>query len=1007
MIRFGWILVFIIQNFFAPSLQQSSFAPRLTVIKQWGGPTRAALIDGDDVLIAEGSALVQSNLGELQLVRRRIDYGQGAIVDMVRAPDAIFLLTTTHLLLLDPATLSAQQIIRGGGTRLSVSDEWVMVAARYQGARLYERTGDGTLIFRRSIGANDGVFDVAQDANGILVTAQADSGLVMHDSTGEAVSRLSGLVPTTVLETSDRWLYAAHQHYVEIIDTRNTFKPEVVGFYAPLRRFRGADWAKEGLVIADGVDGLKFYDAKFHYQNSERDKPALNVLWHEGYVYSTHSDSLRAYDGQRLPDFSIVGELPLWSPPTSLTVIESIDWLLVGLGAGGLAIVDISIPFSPVLKAALPFSGPVENAVVNPDDERLVYLALGDGRLVTVQLDFDNPDRSSILSDLEVAGQPASLAINPDQQQLALASGRAGIHYFELVAGRPELITTQPAESGGIRSVALAPTGYWLVIDGSRLLHTQVKGAVKIVDELVVEENGRLVSLPQGILVGNERNITLYGFGDGKPRPIQAYQSPADYSDMQSVSGMLLTTHETGLTVLDINNPTRPREIAYRTTDFLPERVVATDTGILLVNAQNGVYQLTPASFSQQAFYPAVDEEQGLVPLTQMTWGIVGKQWARFELDSALTASDQQAREGIGLSDGSVVLLDDYPYRINGDGEVVNTNRDITGVDLALGDGILWLLRHDGAIIGLDPFSLEINQPLRRLNIGGTQIAAVGSVLFIGTASGELLRLDGDDLTTVPDLEDTIYDIAIVDHYLLVSAGAGGVWWLDLDLNLLARHRTPAYAAHLSPDRQWLAVAAGQCGLNVLDARTRDLGLRDYAVLPDAITTDVKFLTNRQLLVVRDGVPAQIAFEPDGVPPQPAPPNGPIPGQRAMVVGGIDSLRWQPSPDDCETLSYEVTVNGQVVGTTTDALWQFDTPVQDDIVWSVKAINSFGESAQSATWEAFVVREGWMSQPLSFGARLTTSPTEGDFPWWIVGGAALLILVVGIILLGQLRRREG
>ncbi|MCI0709927.1 MAG: hypothetical protein L0154_07165 [Chloroflexi bacterium] len=970
---------------------QETPEPRLSLVRSFGGPTTASVMSGDEMIIVEGTALVRVALADMSQPLARIEHGYGRILDLAATESALYALTPSHVLVLTIDGTIVQQALPGGGSSLSIQGNHLIVAALQQGIRLMAIKPDGTLRPENQLPTERESFDAVVLENGELAIADGEGGVSFRRLDGERSGQLRGIVPATEIAASGSTIFAANRHYIQAIDAQTQ---RVTGVYAPLNRFRDVEWRGEMMVIADGVDGLKVYSSDRRYLNGQRDKPASNVTFHDGFLYATTGDSMRVYDWRLLPDLPVINEVALWSPPTATAVMPSKNLLLVALGAGGLAVIDIASPFNPILKAALPFSGPVEDVLPDANNPALVYLALGDGRLVTLNFMADNPDASTVISDIELAGQPTRLALDQSTQTLAVASGRGGVHYFRLVGGRPALIMTQPSQGGvGFSAVMSTASGNWLALDGDRLLHVRLAGELTILDEQIVEPGGILVPLAGGVIWGRNQQFALYTAFTNAIERAFTYTAPTTYHDLAVLDGTVYAAGDNGITLLSV---TGPQEILTINTPQPVHDLYLTGETMLTVNNTTGVTRYE--NMTAQDRYRPLHSERDLLMLPSGKWGTVGKYWGDFDLSGDITTTELMALDGVALPDGSVILLDDefHPYRLAPDGTVMNRNEAITGADLALDGETLWLVRHDGMLYRLNLQTLLV-ESMQPLNIPANSIAAAGGRVYIGTLDGTLLEVDGASLYELPG---TVNDIRVSGEFLLVST-AESLLWLDRDLNILASFATPSNAADLAPNRQWLAVANGVCGVRILDARQRDLGLRDYAVLEVGHTTDVQWLDDRRLLAMTDGTPALIRFNPDGHAPIPPIPSNPAPATQHPISGTVNTLRWSGSPDNCQGITYEVSIDGQVVGSTQQPFWPLNRPLDRDIEWQVTAINSYGEMTAGLVWAAYGRQEGWASAPLAFSGRLQTTPSPETFPWWIIGIFAAVMAGLGLIALSR------
>ncbi len=1050
LLRVTLISIFLTSGPFLPARHPQH--PALTVspiekIADFGGPIRAAALDGVDALIAEGETIVRVPLigDRAYQPTERHALGQGLILDLTRTSQALYALTTQSLIILTPDARQVRNVLPGGGERLTLLNELLLITARQAGTKLYVIQSNGDLISQTWIGTpSENLQSGVLDAKTIAM-ADRSSGIRLLELEDKKPAQFLSALPTTAppdgLAVFDHWLFSTSDHHLNVIDANNPQNPGVVGQYAPIHDIQDMVWQNGLTIIADGQDGLKVYDHASvtdgpRYLASATDHPAYAVALSEQYLFSGEPNGLRIYDATRLPDLVPLSFAALWSPATAITLVPNSTLILVSVGAGGLAIVDIAAPFAPNVRAALPFSGPVEYALAHPNDPSVLYLTLGDGRLVTLQFDPNAPEKAIITSDLPLSGQPGEMALDPSRDLLAIATGRAGLEFYSLGLDhyQPSRLTTLISQSltkGGVKSVKLTGGGRWLFLDGDSLRVVRLFGKRQFVEDGRFSVTGSTLTLTDNhLLIGGGNQLTTLTLQNGQPQQIGGYRAPTQYHDLAAQLTQVVLATDDGLMILDTTDRTHPREQRFIPTPFKVERLLIRGDDWLLLNSQRGMIHLRFSLFLANepsveptivGTYVSIQGGRQLLTFADGTLSISGDAWFRMDSNGDLLASapDTPSRNAAVLGTDTY-LLHDHLIRLDGSGQIIAENTAVIGLALATDARFIWVLGYQGQLQAYDPATLLPTTPIRSAHLGlhATSLTAANELLYVGTEDGTVLVVapPAESVTTpetlihsrIPDMGGPVADIYAVTGQpgqLVISANEGGLWWLDARdsraVEIIAHSPLSgrSIASATSADANWVAVAKGACGFQVLDASQRDLGLRPVAEWHGGSVTDLQFINN-QLMALVGGIPALFQLNPNAPPLPPPMPHRPSPANATETTMPVQTLTWLPNPDPCQQLSFEVWINGQLMGQTSDSRWLLPAPLTHDIQWQVITIDGQGNRTPSPLWRAYAPIKGWANTPPDFATAQMKPTDEGSVipvPWWILG---LLFASLGLILLG-------
>lgn len=935
------------------------FGYRLQRLEQLGGPIRAVVINGITSLNAEGDSIVGVPLlgPDAYRVTQRLTLPYGPILDLYHTDQALYALTDSHLIRLSADGQRLQQVIRGGGERLSGSIYRLVVTHQEAGVRTYTILPDGSLSRGLQIPTPTETQQAVLIDNSLLALADRAAGvrLIRLTATDSQVSAsLPQVAPSTGIANFSHWLYISSQHRIYIVET--AINPRVIGYYAPLRDTQGLAWLDNWLLVADGVDGLKVYglDPTIHYRNSLLSTPAYHIAANNQAIVTAHPSGLSIYEPNDLPQLVMRRFVPLWDTPHGLSLNANIA--LVALGTGGLGIINVEN--GQVLNSLTFPNSNVQHVVAHPNYPNLLYLALSDGRLVSLYIG----QQSLITSDLPIAGTPTYLAIQ--NNILALASGRAGLQFFALNPDptQPQLIGTLPPsnlDTNGVQYVQAASMQRWLVSDGDNLLWVQLDQRTPHILSVLPNLNGYPLLTPDGrLVVGYENHLTSYQQENDLFVAHNYYNAPRAYTDMQALLGQLVVaTENAGVVVLEVQNAALPRE--QRWIDYPTRRLTIQGDDLILLGGNGG--------WQHWRFPLLLADRPAIEPL------LVGSYQPTLGIRRLLPVSAQSALDGVVVN-GVPVLLDSngIPYRPDSH----TTNPSIVAVALASNSSQLWAIGHDGRLWELDPQTLEALSSAIQLNLPVSSMVSHHEALWLGTRSGEVWQviLANHHLQRHrSNLGGAVLDLKPVDDGTwLVSADTGGLWWLGSDFETLAHTPTHAFAADFDPSGQWLGLATGACGLHILDTH---LSLQAY--LYGQVVTDIRF-EGSQLVAVVNGIPTRYQFDPT----RPAPP----PPQPRR----LNDTEWESNP--CLALHYEIWVDGALVAVTNQTHWE--PPQNRDYRWQVVAIDPLGNHSRSPEWTSYAPITGWIGAPPLMATSLAP-PSNNDPtpPWWALG---LVLVAIGL-----------
>ncbi len=215
------------------------------------GPVMALRLDGDRLLIGQGSTLIEAHIASdgLQVIRaadlahheiRAIAVSQG--ITLVLSEDGVTTLDERGRVL---------DFVQGGGQRLAARPGRVYVAALEAGVRVLKVDSAGKLSRLGLFPTLGPATDLAAEADTWLWVAERDSGVRLYDTGNPSAPGvllwLGNLTPATLVRVSGPRLIVGYGNRLSILDTLDIRSPRLLSVVD----LDGAD-ARVGDVIVQG-----------------------------------------------------------------------------------------------------------------------------------------------------------------------------------------------------------------------------------------------------------------------------------------------------------------------------------------------------------------------------------------------------------------------------------------------------------------------------------------------------------------------------------------------------------------------------------------------------------------------------------------------------------------------------------------------------------------------------------------------------------------------------------
>ncbi|NDJ85038.1 MAG: hypothetical protein GYB66_04045 [Chloroflexi bacterium] len=1021
-----------------PTQAQQASPPRLQYLTELGGPIRAVEIDGVDAVLAEGESIVRVPLlgTSAYQATQRLTLRYGPVLDLKQTEQALYAVTASHLVVVSRPAGSIRAAIRGGGERIDLWQNMLAVSSREHGVRLFAIQSEGDLRSLGTVATPSEVHQTVFTSRGLLAVPDRSTGLrlVVPGEQHQVQGVLSEIGGSTTIASFDQWVFVSAEQQLYSVDASGQQGLRLAGVYSPAQTPQDfARWGKH-LAIADGDNGLKLYTidrstGELKYENARVVLPANTVaISPDGqYLLVAELQGIRIYDATRFPAWDVVGFVPLWEPARRIRFIGD-GLALLALGNGGLAVLDVA---SGNILATVPFAGPVRDAIAHPVYPTVLYVLLGDGRLVTLGFGPSYTSTPNVYSDLPLPGQPGRLSVDEIGGYLAVASGRAGLQVFALGyhPTEPLPVAIHPAHdlnTPGITHVDYLDDSRWTVLDSGqlRLLHIDNR-SVRQVDTFPTQSNALTATSLDLVLVGEPGKISAFTTDGHRLSFSAAYVNPGSFQDAYAALGQLMLATETGeLILLDVSDPTLPKEQRAIPVPFAVHRIAVEGDDLLLVSPNEGMLHMRfPLLSADQAqsepmivgHYRPAQQIRWMLPLADGSIGLAGDGWYQWHVGQAgpVLLGDRAPIAGVGIGEGTILLGSDYRlYHLDPHGNVTEGNASLYGVSVAADQETVWLLTPDGRLITV---AIETMQPVGMERIlppesAPTLLIAYRGTLLIGTRRGEVWRIPNDlsqpAATFASNLGGPVTDIQVMPSgELLVSAGEGGLWWIqgdDVESLGIAAHagNHAAMATAVDPEGDWIAVATGACGLRVIDLaawRADPAHTEAFAIWTDSPVSDVHFLDAHRLIALVNDRAVLFRLNPDGDPDHP-----PVPYRHASqsVTGSsLERLEWDVDAPDCLDLRYEVWIEDELVGITHQKFWPLDMKSAHDLKWQIVVLDETGARTSGPIWYTLGAPDGWVASPQDVGAAvMPPSSSSDDSSLWLAFGMVLLGLgIMGII----------
>lgn len=939
------------------------------VVQQVGGALHGMVMDGNAVLLAEGSTLTRLSLSGAAAYQPQARLPLPApILSLERDATGIFALTEEGVYSLSADGSAIIHFLPGSGDHLAVSANFVAVAAQAAGVRLLQRQADGTLSAGVFIDTPGTAQQVAFSPQGWLAVADGIGGLRVYDpATGNLRRAIPDVAPARLLEIMENRLYVSDGTHITLIDATTPENLQIIGQYAPAQQPIRAAISGAWALLEDQHTGLKVYSLPTAaYQASETKRPGVDVVIVNNSIISASQDGLHVYDASRLPALVEINRVALSAPPLALAVEMQQQWLLVALEGGGLNLRRLS---DLADLGTLPVTGRIVDLVI---DSQIAFLLMHDGRLVAFDLLTE-----TVLGAMEISGQPQM--IEAASGTALVASGAAGVYVVQL--GRmPRQIVRLPAHDF---AHAVAPTedGRWLVQDGDRLRLLDAQWQ-PIAQQAV---SGHTLASTNGwVIAAGEQEVTAL---TADLAPLARYTTPHPINGMQALPGeLLLSSPDAGLIRLDVRDPANPREIDRMNTGITHFAVQGED---VLAITSAGYFEHFRQGERQGRYLPLTDLHQvtpaddQLLLIGDATFWLAADhthQPAYFEnMEQVVRVGEQW----VGLDQAGSIHFYDRA------GTWQNTLTDITATALTAHEATLWIAQADG---GISRWQNQQMSLFTTTSAYWTHLLWAHETLYGSTASGDIWRWSENP--HMVSIGAPISDLALLSDGS-IGVLAGDLWRLNANLAM-----QPAIPVH--GEGRALAVTPGMvavgssCGVEIFEAAGWER--RGYRL--QAGVRDVTFWEEDIWIAGQNGLTA-LRISPEMV--QLPQPYAPQPADQAILNRPVSQLRWLPLPSTCEDYQYEVSVNGQVVATLSQPIYVPPAPLERSTRWQVTLISPDGARISSPEWRINLDTQGWLAVPQTI-SLLEENEAPGQMRLSLLVGG--MIIGCSLIGLGWLWRRN-
>ncbi len=954
----------------------SVFAQTPPVLAQspisFGGHLTDVILLDTTAIVAEGENLLWIPLTPPYQPTDRLSLGE-KILALKGHPQGIYALTETGVFAIHPQNKTLLNFAPGGGQNLSITGKWLAVAAEDGGGRLREILPDGRLRGAWQIDTPGRDWDAAITEDDILAVADGGAGIRLYDMTDpnqpQTLSALTEIAPASKIIASGTMLYATDsRNHLHVINAATPENPIIEGRYAPIRDAQKTIIIENWLVVADAADGLKVYDARtLRYRNGELDLPTLDVQRVNNWLIAARQDGLHIYDAARLPQFVEIAVVPLWETPTALAPQD--NRIVAALGSQGLVAVSLT---NFQVMAALSVRGTITDLEIQ---NNFAYVILDDGRFLILDItNFNTPQLASIT---ELSGTPQTINLNGTSA--VIACGAAGFYLFDVASpAAPQKLSLLPAEVFAWDGYPNAE-GSLVVLDGTHL---------RTINATTFAEIARFPAVGKSLVAGNDLLVTLgenqlanFSVFGGNPTPLATYISPLEITALQAQENELLIssrTPEAALIRLDVSNPSQPTEIAVYAIDGGVEKFALREGDLLTLSDGFTHWQVTPYALSAMGSYQPPSEFSGFYP-HENTLYLLGETAHQWDGEN-LIPLDFSAQQFASLNEYQAVLAKSGEMTVFQGGNGLFTASNITALT-SNPDGF-WYSRVDGTIFFLP---LQTFQPILQIALQTriTTLIWANERLYIGTHDGQVIAWQSEKIVGQVGNLGRVQDIVPMDDGNIAVAADDG-WILSADLTSSQHIPVPDKTLAIAPFENKLAVANGLCGIRFFEYPSlRELGRIDTAYAQDVVSW------NKEVWAMVGGSARPLDLEDFSSVTAPYAP---------QWKDGV--MQWQPAPNGCDAVTYEIFLNGKSIATTNHPI--YTAPLTHDTHWQIALTTRTGERLTSPLWTAYADYAGWAGKSQASEERLKNQAAAVSRLWFLLGVLMIGLGAVGLFRLMQL-----
>lgn len=855
---------------------------------------------------------------------------------------------------------------------------WVQEGIAYgvQGQRIFKMPLDGpeayTITARVTV--DRPILGMTSDEDGDVLVL-TDSGIQQIDAATFTFGDFIPVGATTLDVLGEQWVVASREDGLRVLG-RNPRQILLSGDALD------AAWLDSAhIAVADQAYGLRIIDDR-PSDNPTRIAAATMVAVDGTTIYALDGHRITILDATNPDQPQIIGNYtPIYQPRR---VVTTDDWLIVADLADGLKVYDRNLRYS-----SSQIDNPAYSVALDPTGR---WLVSSHARQVKI---YNARRLPNLVEEASVPLWAAPDMVRFTTDGLALVTMQAGgIGVIELDTG--EVLSALPFSGPvvdvlpiGSRWVVLQNNGRLLVLSYDR----RNPSNIQVYADLDMAGQPQMLARDgdQLLVATGRAGLQVFNY-NSSGGPTLAYSLRAH----AAINAIYVT--EQGWLLQDghqlrLYDPRREQWLSEQTIPDLRSIHVAEAEVYAVSQSDVSVWTLDDIQLTHRQTYPAITQFMDVVAkddaLLLATDG--GGIWLDVQNpqrvhEVVLRADELGAVRHVAMHDDDVLIADDY--------QVVHFSRQqLTTDDIAEQGRLVLADRVERDVIDL-PVSITSQIPTAI-----TSSLQRGNLVWLGTDSGQVWQVDlaNEAVSARGQIAGgAVLHIAPTNDplVLLLSSGDNGLGWFDLSSGQIIRWAdVSAVAAALDATGQWVALARGQCGLQIYRVEDLSLVASDQWGAVSAVAWQGFMLD-----VVLDGFRARYVFDPEKPTPQ-----APILLQAETPTANV--LRWRSSADGCVPVQYEVWIDGERVSTTTDTTWPLIGIQNRQVVWSIVAVDAFGNRSQSGTWLLEGDRVGWMRMAQQYQPILVQTQPDESVPYWVYGIGLLAIGVAGLGVLARFWRR--